>query len=172
MNSALKFTEEDEGGEPDIPVDVWSSNVQDRGFYLIGRLLSPKPARFDFPKGHVAISYQPHQRNGFKTIENNIYLFRFNHIIDKNRVLEGCPWTFDKNILVLNEVKDDEHPQGVDLSWCPFCIHVHDLLIRKMTQDIATYIGNIMGDMNRTSLIQVTKTMAPSSADFHNFGQN
>ncbi|KAK4423075.1 hypothetical protein Salat_1890100 [Sesamum alatum] len=59
--------------------------------------------------------------------------------------MEGCPWSFEKNILVLNEVKENEHPQGVDLNWCPFHVHVHDLPIRKITRDIAAYIGNQMG---------------------------
>ncbi|KAL0461286.1 UNVERIFIED_CONTAM: hypothetical protein Slati_0016200 [Sesamum latifolium] len=34
---------------------------------------------------------------------------------------------------------------NVDLNWCDFFVHVHDLPFIKMTHDIATLIGNKIG---------------------------
>ncbi|KAL0321464.1 UNVERIFIED_CONTAM: hypothetical protein Scaly_2442800 [Sesamum calycinum] len=59
--------------------------------------------------------------------------------------MDRCPWNFDKNILILNEVDPDDNPHDIDLNWCAFFIQVQGLPLRQMTSDIAQYIGNRLG---------------------------
>ncbi|KAK4438185.1 hypothetical protein Salat_0152700 [Sesamum alatum] len=72
-------------------------------------------------------------------------LMRFNHVIDKNRALEGCPWSFEKNVMILSSIGDKENPMDVDLSWCDFHVYVHDLPLSKMNLGVVTLIGNKLG---------------------------
>ncbi|KAK4414789.1 hypothetical protein Salat_2585800 [Sesamum alatum] len=58
------------------------------------------------------------------------------------RVVEGCPWAFDKNLLVLKAISAEENPMNVNLDWCDFFVHAHDVPIGKMTKPIAQFIGN------------------------------
>ncbi|KAL0378752.1 UNVERIFIED_CONTAM: hypothetical protein Sradi_3180700 [Sesamum radiatum] len=73
-------------------------------------------------------------------------LLRFNHMIDSNRALEGCPLSFGKNVLVLSGIREDENSMHVDLSWCDFYVHVHELPLRKMTLGIATFLVTELGN--------------------------
>ncbi|KAL0367379.1 UNVERIFIED_CONTAM: hypothetical protein Sradi_3628000 [Sesamum radiatum] len=63
----------------------------------------------------------------------------------KESGIEGCPTSFEKNILVSSFISNDENPMNVDLSCCDFFIHVHDLPLSKMNLGVATSIGNKIG---------------------------
>ncbi|KAL0463000.1 UNVERIFIED_CONTAM: hypothetical protein Slati_0187600 [Sesamum latifolium] len=80
-----------------------------------------------------------------KQIPPDHFLFRFNHVLDRNRALEGCPWSFEKNVLVLSGINENENSMHIDLNWCEFHVHVHDLPLSKMNLGIATFIGNKIG---------------------------
>ncbi|KAL0420465.1 UNVERIFIED_CONTAM: hypothetical protein Slati_3069400, partial [Sesamum latifolium] len=73
------------------------------------------------------------------------FLILFNHIIDRNWALEGCPWSFEKNTLILNSIGENENPLNVDLDWCEFSVHIHDLPLSKMNFGVASLIGNTLG---------------------------
>ncbi|KAL0324588.1 UNVERIFIED_CONTAM: hypothetical protein Scaly_2425900 [Sesamum calycinum] len=72
-------------------------------------------------------------------------LFHFNHVIDCNRVLEGSPCSFEKNILILNGVCEHENPMQVLLTHCEFFVHIHDMPMNKMNREMASLIGNKLG---------------------------
>jgi hypothetical protein len=40
----------------------------------------------------------------FKEVQDNVWVFEFTNIDDKKRVMEGRPWSFDCQILVLNDL--------------------------------------------------------------------
>ncbi|KAL0458691.1 UNVERIFIED_CONTAM: hypothetical protein Slati_0496300 [Sesamum latifolium] len=80
-----------------------------------------------------------------KILEGNRFLLKFNHIIDRNRVLDGCPWSFEKHLLVLNAIGTNENPNDVSLDWSEFHIHVNGLPLSKMLENMAKFIGNQLG---------------------------
>ncbi|KAL2942411.1 Zinc finger CCHC domain-containing protein 13 [Bienertia sinuspersici] len=43
-----------------------------------------------------------------RMIELNLFVFQFASNTDKSRVVQGCPWFFDNQLLLLKEVKDEE----------------------------------------------------------------
>ncbi|KAL0457842.1 UNVERIFIED_CONTAM: hypothetical protein Slati_0411400 [Sesamum latifolium] len=73
------------------------------------------------------------------------FLIRFNHIINRNRALGGCPWSFEMNTLILGDIGVNENPMNIDLDWCEFYVHVHDLPLSKMNFRVASLIGNALG---------------------------
>ncbi|KAL0307284.1 UNVERIFIED_CONTAM: hypothetical protein Sradi_6145700 [Sesamum radiatum] len=77
-----------------------------------------------------------------RSLKGKRFMIQFNHIIDRNRALQGCPWSFKKNTLILSRVGVNENPMHVDLNWCEFFVHVPNLPLSKMTFDIASLIGN------------------------------
>jgi hypothetical protein len=46
----------------------------------------------------------------FKELKDNIWLFEFSDDGDKRRVLDGRSWSFDRQILVLNEFDGSTPP--------------------------------------------------------------
>ncbi|KAL0410924.1 UNVERIFIED_CONTAM: hypothetical protein Slati_3682100 [Sesamum latifolium] len=46
---------------------------------------------------------------------------------------------------ILSGIGDNENPLNVDLDWCEFFVHVHDLPLSKMNFGVASLIGNAIG---------------------------
>lgn len=69
-------------------------------------------------------------------------IFQFSRIIDKNRAFDGCPWSFDNHILILNDFGRDDNPLLVNLDFCDFHVHIHDFPLSRHTKEMAMDIGN------------------------------
>ncbi|KAL0399728.1 UNVERIFIED_CONTAM: hypothetical protein Sradi_2316100 [Sesamum radiatum] len=54
----------------------------------------------------------------FKMIEGDRFLLKFFHVLERDRVLERCPWAYDKQLLILAPVDTADDPNTVDLNWC------------------------------------------------------
>ncbi|KAL0405316.1 UNVERIFIED_CONTAM: hypothetical protein Slati_3845500 [Sesamum latifolium] len=108
----------------------------------MGRLLSSKQPKFEALVMSVRSMLNPVKGLEMRRFEGDRFLIRFNHVIDRNTALEGCPWSFKKNTLILSGVGVNENPMHVDLNWCEFFVHVHNLTLSKMTMEIAALIGD------------------------------
>ncbi|KAK4421456.1 hypothetical protein Salat_2096200 [Sesamum alatum] len=58
---------------------------------------------------------------------------------------QGYPWSFEKNIILLSGIGEKENPLQVDLDWCDFYVHVHELPFIMMNLGVATQIDNWIG---------------------------
>ncbi|KAL0433422.1 UNVERIFIED_CONTAM: hypothetical protein Slati_2676500 [Sesamum latifolium] len=80
-----------------------------------------------------------------KQLDEGRILLRLKHIIEKQRAQEGCPWSFEKNILILKPIGELENPMHVALDDCDFYTHVHDLPLSMMNLGMTTLISNRFG---------------------------
>ncbi|KAK4438774.1 hypothetical protein Salat_0212000, partial [Sesamum alatum] len=87
---------------------VWGA--QRGGFCLVGRLLASRIYKFDCLRSTRTSVVILVKGMNMKEIGENRFRFKFNHIIGRNRVMEGCPWNFEKKLLLLNIVEDDDNP--------------------------------------------------------------
>ncbi|KAL0345442.1 UNVERIFIED_CONTAM: hypothetical protein Sradi_4375500 [Sesamum radiatum] len=90
-------------------------------------------------------------------IDDGRFLLKFNYPIDHEQVLASGPWAFDKNLIVLATVVENENRAKVDLTLCEFHVQIHGSPIRKMAADIAQFIGEKIGglqdlDQNKSAL--------------------
>ncbi|KAL0355630.1 UNVERIFIED_CONTAM: hypothetical protein Sradi_4009900 [Sesamum radiatum] len=137
----------DENEENSIPSNVWNQheNKQGTALLVIGRLLSHKSNNFDALKTTLTVLLHPVKGMTMWRISEERFCIRFNHRLDKQRALEGRPWTFDKNLLILEPLMNRETPDSVNLDWCPFTVHVHNLPLLQHTRNMAEFIGNKIG---------------------------
>jgi hypothetical protein len=84
--------------------------------------------------------------SGFKELQDNLWLFEFAKEDDKDRVMSGRPWSFDHNILVLNEF-DGQCPSQMAFMHSPVWIQVHDMPLLCMTTGVGTKIGASLGEL-------------------------
>ncbi|KAL0287743.1 UNVERIFIED_CONTAM: hypothetical protein Scaly_2755900 [Sesamum calycinum] len=56
------------------------------------------------------------------------------------------------NLLVLAPMEANDDPNLVDLNFCDFHIYIHGLLLRKITKDCASHIGNKLGKVKDVEL--------------------
>ncbi|KAL0401520.1 UNVERIFIED_CONTAM: hypothetical protein Slati_4181900 [Sesamum latifolium] len=124
---------------------LWVIDTEFHNLFLVGRLLSSNQPKFDALVSSITSMLNPVKGLEMRSLAEWHFLIRFHHIIDRNRALEGCPWSFEKNTITLSGIGVHDNPQHVDLNWCDFSVHVHDLPLSKMNLGIATLIGNKLG---------------------------
>ncbi|KAK4431366.1 hypothetical protein Salat_0898700 [Sesamum alatum] len=66
--------------------------------------------------------------------------------------MDGGPWAFEENLLILKTIDADDNPARTYLEWVDFYIHVHDLPLRRRTKEMAEFIGNQLGQFRDVDL--------------------
>ncbi|KAL0345400.1 UNVERIFIED_CONTAM: hypothetical protein Sradi_4371300 [Sesamum radiatum] len=144
LGQTLRLTDR-ENSRVVVPDGLWSIDSESHKLFLVGRLLSTKQPKFEALAASVKSMFNPVKGLEMRRLEEGRFLLRFNHILDRNRAMDGCPWCFEKNVLILNGVGVNENPMHVNLDWCDFFVHIHDLPLSKMNFGIASLIGNTLG---------------------------
>lgn len=80
-----------------------------------------------------------------ETSVQNMFLFKFFHDLDVQRVLNDGPWTFNQQVLLLKKLEGDDQLQNIRLSDLFIWIQVYDLPIGFNSEIIHKSIGNYVG---------------------------
>ncbi|KAK4438321.1 hypothetical protein Salat_0166400, partial [Sesamum alatum] len=124
---------------------LWHADSDSHRLCLVGHLFASWVPRFEAFSTSIQGMTNPVKRMEVRQLGGGRFLLRFNHFIDRNWALEGCPWSFEKNIIILNEIREHENPLRVNLDWCDFHVHVHELPLSMMNLGVATLLGNRIG---------------------------
>jgi hypothetical protein len=71
---------------------------------LVGRFLSERSIHFNSIEVRMADLWKPVKGVTIKEAAAGKFLFHFNHSLDMEAVLNSGPWTFDNNMLLLEQV--------------------------------------------------------------------
>ncbi|KAK4435443.1 hypothetical protein Salat_0707700 [Sesamum alatum] len=131
---------EDEDSRVAMPDDArWQGSSQHH-LCLVGRVLTKNPYNFEGFCRSIKGMISAVKDLEVQQLPLGRLLLRFSHIIDRNRALAGCSWSFERNLVILSSINADENPMQVDLNWCEFHVQIHDLPLSHMTLPIATLI--------------------------------
>ncbi|KAK4413668.1 hypothetical protein Salat_2779600 [Sesamum alatum] len=144
LHSVLSLTSDEATGVV-IPQSDWEKGYGGCRFTLVGRLLSHRAVNFDAMKGTLVQLFQAARGVEVRKISDDRFCLLFNHGEDLRRVLELRPWIFDKNLVVLAPLAERDDPLLVNLDWCPFYVHVHDLKLGQRTVNVVRHIGRSLG---------------------------
>jgi hypothetical protein len=88
----------------------------------------------------------------FKEVQPNVWMFEFSQEGDKQHVLAGRPWSFDRFILALSEFDGSIPSSQWDFTTSPFWIQVHDMPLICMTKAIGSKIGEFLGILEEVDI--------------------
>ena len=97
--------------EEELPIHGDHTAPKGLKLCLIGRFLIDKNVNFVAMKHRLADLW----RSTIKDINHSLYLFRFFHIVDLQRVLDSGPWSFDGHLLILHHLQPAENPTSIPL---------------------------------------------------------
>lgn len=113
--------------------------------YLVGSLWTNSPYNLGAFRNTIKQIWRLCQGVEVRDIGKNLFNFQFYHWKDKERVLHGQPWWYDKKVLCLQEISGDEQPSQFKLHFTPFWVRVYDLPFIQRTRKAAEAFGNKMG---------------------------
>lgn len=91
---------------------------------VVGRFLSDRHTGFQDMQQTLAALWRPGMGVYIKEMETNIFLFQFYHEVNVKRVMEGCPWSFNRRAFVMRRLKDGENPRSVELNFMDLWIQL------------------------------------------------
>ncbi|KAF7152387.1 hypothetical protein RHSIM_Rhsim01G0140300 [Rhododendron simsii] len=107
---------------------------------LVGKMLNPKPFNTTAITNICTTAWKT--RSPFSvTSWNNVFLFRFEEIEDKEMILSEKPWSIMNSLMVLQPVADGIAIPNHDFFVSPFWVQIHGLPIGKMNRANAEIIG-------------------------------
>ena len=71
---------------------------------------------------------------------------------DMDRVLSMGPWSFDKYLIALHKLGDEEQIENISFDSASFQIQIHDLPTRRMTKEVGVQIGNTLGEVEEVDI--------------------
>ncbi|GMP86045.1 hypothetical protein CsSME_00038988 [Camellia sinensis var. sinensis] len=144
LTAKLILTEDEEAAV--VVEEVHTRPVVDRSWLcLVGRLLTHRPFNTEALRTMLVSVWKPSKGMQFKVMGDNLFLFQFNHIVDKKRVLFRGPWSFDKQLLLLEEFEGSLRPSDIKFTRALFWVHVINLPLFSMTRVVGVLIGNRLG---------------------------
>lgn len=121
-----------------IGISVEASEVEEArvqcGCCLVGKICTEKVINKEAFKSVLTRLWRTTGRVVFKEVQEKLWLFEFTVEVDKRRVLEGRSWSFDKQIIVLNDFEGKVLPSQMDFGTSPFWVQVHDMPLICMTR--------------------------------------
>ncbi|KAF5451527.1 hypothetical protein F2P56_026630 [Juglans regia] len=85
----------------------------------------------------------------FKELGDQCFLIEFQKIEDKEKVLSGRPWFFDRHLLTMMEVDEKESIDGLKFCFEPFWIQLHNFPLSVMTEGFGEQFAKAIGSVIR-----------------------
>lgn len=89
-----------------------------------------------------------------KEIREDMWLFEFSEDRDKQKVLAGRPWSYDRTLLILNEFDGKISPSQMDFSSTPIWVQVHDMPLGCMNRGMGSQIGSSLREVEEVAVAE------------------
>ena len=122
-----------------------TSVVQKGKKSLNGKLAGSKSANREALCRVMNMLWKPRKSLKVQEIGENLFIFEFTKERDKARVLGGCPWLFDRHLLLLHEFDGLTPPREFTFKSSPVWVQVFDLPLYHMTEKVGELIEKAMG---------------------------
>lgn len=124
---------------------------------LVGRLASRKifPKLVIFPPIMAGWHFAPNMR--IEDAGPNRFLFSFQSMEEKEKVLRLVPWNFKGYLMILKEWRRSETINEVDIAHAQFWVQIHELPMESLDEENANVLGRKMGSMMQVEMVDVNK---------------
>lgn len=104
-----------------------SNSYAKTSLMLVGKVISERAVNLDALTRTMSQIWALHRNMVVRAIDSNTFVFQFFHWKDKEKILDGRPWSFDQKLLVLDEIQVDEQPSQVRLDKSSFWVRIYNL---------------------------------------------
>ena len=80
-----------------------------------------------------------------RDMNDNTLVFVFKDEADRQRVMLGEPWAYDKHLVVFWRIEEDEDIEEVEFKKTSFGVQLHGIPVRRMNHEATTILGSSLG---------------------------
>jgi len=114
---------------------------------LVGKVMTEKPFRVSGLFAFLHQAWKLKKNFGAREVGENLYIFQFFAQEDKSRVLQGDPWIFDKQLILLAEVEESIAPSEVQFIHVDFWVRGYDILFGHKSKETARALAAHFGGL-------------------------
>ena len=140
----LTFTEEEDTG---IELDSRSIIVARKvGKYcIVMKILSQRSINVDALRKNLRMLWKPNNGVQVSKIEEELFLVEFGDEKDKKKMLDMCPWSYEKQLILIQEYIGELTSKEIEVKWAPFWVQIYNLPLNNRTKDTGWAIGSCLG---------------------------
>ncbi|KAK1663576.1 hypothetical protein QYE76_051735 [Lolium multiflorum] len=120
----------------------------------IGKLMAEKPAYEEAMENALGPLWCPMKGIDCKDLGDNLFLFTFHQAGGKKKAVDGGPWTFDKQLLVLEEYDPSKNLDDYAFTHIPIWVRIFKLPLGLMDRATGESVGNQIGEYMETGGIE------------------
>jgi hypothetical protein len=136
-----------------LNVDLANTSQQSENI-LAAKFLTSRVLNMDAVARTFKPLWKTRQSFTVQDLGGNKVAFVFEDAMDLERVLMNEPWTYDKFLVVFQRVQGDEPIQDSMFSHTSFWVQLHNLPIRRRTEEAAESIGRSIGLVEKVAAIE------------------
>lgn len=121
--------------DPQLGTDVW----------LVARVLSPHKVEPRIFRSVMKRYWESRNCLEICHVGYNLFSIKFGAAKDRELVLRGGPWFFNRQLIALNFFDISVNPTTIPITRVPFWIQVHGLPYPQRTASVAKSIGDAFG---------------------------
>ncbi|PNX68858.1 cysteine desulfurase mitochondrial-like, partial [Trifolium pratense] len=134
-------------GEEGFRFDFEEEDEQlDLRWCLVGRFLGDRAIHIQSMKVRMADLWRPMGGVTIKEVGAGRFLFHFAHPLAMEEVINGGPWSFDNNMLILEQIQLGMQIDHIPLMYVNMWVQVHDLPMGLMKERVGTTLANYIGE--------------------------
>ena len=114
---------------------------------LLGKILLSRAVNIEAMRNVFLKIWRLKSDLSIREVGDRLFLLHFEDELEKDRVFQKQPWSFNKSLIVLNEFDGLTHPNTVNMEWCTFSVQIHGLPLDMMNERIGVVLGESIGDV-------------------------
>nr|POE60142.1 hypothetical protein CFP56_45086 [Quercus suber] len=142
--SKLTVTEE-EGEGIELGSDSMKAAREIGKNCLVMKILTQRIIGLEALRKHLKMLWKPKKGLQVSEIGEEMYLAEFGDGRDKRRILEMCPWSYEKQLILLQDFEGERVPKEITIKWSPFWVQIYNLPLKSMTRESGMEIGAKIG---------------------------
>ena len=112
---------------------------------VLMKILTPRSISLDTLRKNLRMLWKTNKWVNFSELEAELFLVEFGDGKDKKKILDMCPWSFEKQLVLLQEFDGELIPKEVEIKWAPFWIQIFNLPLKSRTKETGWAIGSSLG---------------------------
>lgn len=141
----FSFTEEEDEG-----IELGSSCTKAakvRKNCILMKILTKRSINLDALRKNLRMLWKPNKGVQISKIEEELYLVEFGDGRDKQKILDMCPWSFKKQLIIMKEFEGELVPKDIVMKWSPFWIQIFNLPLNSRTKETGWTMWSKLGEV-------------------------
>jgi hypothetical protein len=119
---------------------------------LVGKIWTDSPYNIRAFKQTMIQAWRSRNPIEIQDLNKNLFLFKFATKKEVELVCKNGPWSFDRNLLILNKISGNEQPSELAMDRASFWVRVYDLPLKLRTEGMAKKLGNNIGNFEEMDM--------------------